>query len=226
MIFGGSHSAARYLTGFAGPANLNYRSPFWVEIHLIPSLREKTSNLRRQHILEAASAVFAERGFERATIKDIARAAGIADGSIYNVFENKSALLEALLERLSSATDPAEAPVGSEAPVGLGELLRRRWRAFSPDTLQMMRAVLAEALVDEDLRRHFHDRVLAPVLKSATAPAGRLSDDDGEITQRAIVGALLGVTLLRLLGDDVVARRWDEFPDRLADLFENGMQQT
>ena len=182
------------------------------------TLREKTLDLRRQHILEAASSVFAQRGFERATIKDIARTAGVSDGSIYNVFENKTALLEALLERLGTATDLEPPRDADGAPVQLRDLLHRRWAAFSPDTLQILRAVLAEALVDENLRRLFLERVLAPVLE-APARGALVATAEAEVSQRVIVGALMGITLLRLLGDEVVARRWDDFPDRLADLF-------
>lgn len=181
------------------------------------TLREKTANLRRRHILEAASAVFAERGFERATIKDIAQMAGVSDGSIYNVFENKTALLQALLERLGAAQGLVRSPDDGEAPVGLRDLLRQRWSAFSPETLQVLRPVLAEALVDEHLRGLFLDRVLARVLASPAPDI--VSDEDAEITQRALVGALLGLILLRLLGDQVTARRWEEFPDLLASLF-------
>ncbi|MBI3732973.1 MAG: TetR/AcrR family transcriptional regulator [Chloroflexi bacterium] len=48
---------------------------------------------RRSQILSAASKVFAKKGFERATIAEIAREAGVAEGSIYNYFKNKSDLL-------------------------------------------------------------------------------------------------------------------------------------
>ncbi|MGB8645249.1 MAG: helix-turn-helix domain-containing protein [Anaerolineae bacterium] len=41
---------------------------------------------RRNQILTAARAVFARKGFERATIADIAREAVMAEGSIYNYF--------------------------------------------------------------------------------------------------------------------------------------------
>jgi TetR/AcrR family fatty acid metabolism transcriptional regulator len=45
------------------------------------------------HILEAASAVFAEQGFFQSTISQIARAAGVADGTIYLYFKNKDDIL-------------------------------------------------------------------------------------------------------------------------------------
>lgn len=57
------------------------------------SARRSLTEARRQQILDAATQVFAEKGFDRATIADIARAAGIAEGSIYNYFKNKEDLL-------------------------------------------------------------------------------------------------------------------------------------
>ena len=55
--------------------------------------RRTLTEERRKQILTAASHVFAEKGFERATISDIAHQAGIAEGSIYNYFKNKGDLL-------------------------------------------------------------------------------------------------------------------------------------
>lgn len=48
---------------------------------------------RRTQILAAAARVFAQRGFERATINDIAKAAHLAEGSLYNYFRSKEELL-------------------------------------------------------------------------------------------------------------------------------------
>ena len=53
---------------------------------------------RRDQIIDAAMQVFAQKGFTRATNKDIAREAGITPGLIYYYFENKEALLTAILE--------------------------------------------------------------------------------------------------------------------------------
>jgi len=57
------------------------------------SARRALTEERRKQILDAATKVFAAKGFDRATIADIARAANIAEGSIYNYFKNKSDLL-------------------------------------------------------------------------------------------------------------------------------------
>src|SRR5204863_9317244 len=56
---------------------------------------------RREQIVDAAIRVFSEKGFARATNKDIAREAGITPGLIYYYFESKEALLTAILEMRS-----------------------------------------------------------------------------------------------------------------------------
>lgn len=179
------------------------------------TLREKTADLRRQHILEAAVEVFAERGFERATIKDIARAAGVSDGAIYNVFDSKTAVLEGMLAPLASGFTEST----TEA-VSLAQRLRDRWAAFSPQTLLMMQALLSEALVDESMRDRFYAKILRPVLQPD--PTGRpdRSGPSDMLRQRALVGALIGLIALRQLGDEFTRDCWDEFPDLLARLFE------
>src|SRR5579864_1441342 len=66
---------------------------------------------RREQIIDAAMRVFSEKGFTRATNKDIARAAGITPGLIYYYFESKEDVLKAIAEqrsplRLASSLPP------------------------------------------------------------------------------------------------------------------------
>ena len=59
--------------------------------------REKVPD-KRQRILDAALKVFAERGYYNAKVAEVARQAGVADGTIYLYFENKDDLLINLFE--------------------------------------------------------------------------------------------------------------------------------
>jgi AcrR family transcriptional regulator len=63
-----------------------------------PRRRDEARALFRNAILEAAEAVFAEHGFHRARIQDVAQRARIAVGTVYNHFEQKDDVLRALLE--------------------------------------------------------------------------------------------------------------------------------
>ena len=59
--------------------------------------RDKSPD-KRQRILDAALKVFAERGFYNAKVSEVARTAGVADGTIYLYFQNKDDLLIQLFE--------------------------------------------------------------------------------------------------------------------------------
>lgn len=62
----------------------------------------RSSPEKYQRILDAAVAVFAERGFHSARVSDIASRAGVADGTIYLYFRNKE---EILMAAINSAFD-------------------------------------------------------------------------------------------------------------------------
>lgn len=61
-------------------------------------LQESEKQRRREIIIEAAVKVFARKGFYNAKVKDVAREAGVADGTIYLYFKNKDDLLISLFE--------------------------------------------------------------------------------------------------------------------------------
>jgi AcrR family transcriptional regulator len=66
-----------------------------------PSSRKIQAEERRIQILDTALKVFAEKGFTKTTIKDLAEAAGISAGLMYHYFPGKEKLLEAVVERHS-----------------------------------------------------------------------------------------------------------------------------
>ena len=60
-------------------------------------MRDKNPE-KRIRILDAALKIFASRGFYNAKVSEVAKEAGVADGTIYLYFESKDALLIALFE--------------------------------------------------------------------------------------------------------------------------------
>lgn len=61
-------------------------------------MASQSSIAKYQAILDAALEVFAAKGFYEAKVSEIARAAGVADGTIYLYFKNKDDLLISLFE--------------------------------------------------------------------------------------------------------------------------------
>src|SRR5690349_14847323 len=66
---------------------------------------EERGDRRRTQILDAAARVLADRGYHRTTVRDIAREAGIADGTIYLYFSSKQELLLALIAQLGRVAE-------------------------------------------------------------------------------------------------------------------------
>ncbi|WP_455381703.1 TetR/AcrR family transcriptional regulator [Salinispira pacifica] len=58
--------------------------------------KERRADELKQIILDAAAGVFNEKGYDRATTREIARSAGISEGTIYNYFPTKRDLLLSL----------------------------------------------------------------------------------------------------------------------------------
>jgi AcrR family transcriptional regulator len=59
--------------------------------------RERTKAANRASILDAAREVFAEHGYEAASVRDIIRGTDLASGTFYNYFPDKDAIFEALI---------------------------------------------------------------------------------------------------------------------------------
>jgi AcrR family transcriptional regulator len=61
-------------------------------------IREMKKKETRQAIMQAAITLFSEKGFEKTSIEELARAAGIGKGTIYGYFQTKSDILHAFCE--------------------------------------------------------------------------------------------------------------------------------
>src|ERR1700733_3229691 len=83
----------------------------------------KKSEETRTRILEAALAVFRERGFDSATMREIAVRAEVAVGAAYYYFDSKDAIVMAFYERSQTEMGPA-----IEAQLGQCKTLEARLR--------------------------------------------------------------------------------------------------
>jgi TetR/AcrR family transcriptional regulator, repressor for uid operon len=100
----------------------------------------------RQRLLDAATAVFAESGYEGARVQEIARRAGLTTGAIYGRFRDKADLLmEAIGARSADELDDLISPVG--AVPSAGEILVAMGRELMAGPASDKGALLIEALV-------------------------------------------------------------------------------
>lgn len=104
---------------------------------------------RPQEILEAAMGVFAEKGFARTRMEDIAHKAGVTKGTIYLYFENKEAVFEQLVretigDALSHVMESVERYEGPSR-----DLLRLTLLGIGQFALTSERAVLPKIVIAE-----------------------------------------------------------------------------
>ena len=167
---------------------------------------------KRRRILAAANQVFAAKGFEHSSIRDIALAARVADGTIYNYFANKQALLEALIADLITSLGQAESQsIGVDQPVSLEARVAERMKRLH-DSYQQLAAVLPVILGTAGLRQEFLDGFLHPVLGALQAELG---GETARLPARILMASVLGFQLLLLLGDQASVAAWDD-PDELS----------
>jgi AcrR family transcriptional regulator len=193
------------------------------------SIQEQLNLMRRSQILDAATKVFAEKGFHRATIKDIAAAAGIADGTIYNYFANKNALLIGILNRLNQTEQ-------REAHFAQAEDFRTFFAAYVGQRLEILfpgadvfKALLPELLTNTELRELYNSQIIGPSIAIAEQffqsriDRGEMRPVDVALAVRTLVSVFLGLLLLDLLNDEVTVARWRELPDTIAQIILDGL---
>ena len=132
-------------------------------------VRDLVVRARREQIVEAATRVFAEKGFHRATKREVARAAGVSEGTIYNYFEDKEALLLTILDRLNETewrVADFEEGMAMDFRDFLKQYLRRRISLIWKNR-EVFRVVLLEILVSAELRERYLQHVVDPTMSIA-----------------------------------------------------------
>ena len=122
----------------------------WVSYLWMTKRWQRRKDARPPEILEAALAVFAEKGFAATRLDDVAAKAGITKGTIYLYFDSKQALFEALARQsIGVQIDQVSAQL-AQFPGSSAELLRLVLStlghfAITSDRVVLPRLVLAEA---------------------------------------------------------------------------------
>lgn len=92
------------------------------EMNLPPLPKSQKAQRTRQKILEAARAVFAERGFAKTTAEEISAKAGVGYGTFYLYFSDKGQALHTILSEVDDKLYQTGQTEGTQVPMGLGAL--------------------------------------------------------------------------------------------------------
>lgn len=171
---------------------------------LTAQARSALARQRRQQIAQAAREVFSTRGYGEATVREIARRAGVAEGTVYLYFRSKRDLLVAAWESLALAgvltplRQAETSPPGSEERL-LAAILRDQFQVLLRHG-SFFRLVMHRADVDPEFRRRIRARVrqfLAEVtrLLQRGVQRGAVARLNFEVVVRALGALIRGLVL-------------------------------
>lgn len=168
--------------------------------------KERIARERRQQILDAAYEVFTSKGFDLSTTAEIARTAGVAEGTIYNYFDNKRDLFTELLKShlLSDPiTGMMESPVTFDMNM-LPGIIESRMNVFF-DNAEVLLLLLSEIQRDPELHKQFIEKVTAPGIRllkmflDSKIEQGIVRQLNAEIVARILPAIMIGLTILRIV---------------------------
>lgn len=169
----------------------------------------RRSGDKRERILKAAVKVFAKNGFHATRVSDVAKAAGVADGTIYLYFESKDELLVSLFEdRVGKllAFMREELPKIAEPPARLRAVIDMQLGLLEGerDLAEVITVILRQSsrLMKEFAAPHFIEYLdaIAKIVSEGQASGAFRRDVSPHLVARAVFGALDGITLTWALG--------------------------
>jgi AcrR family transcriptional regulator len=183
---------------------------------------------RREQIINAAIQVFAQKGFSKATNKDIAREAGITPGLIYYYFESKEQLLEAVIESRSPLRLVASAPpqlLMLPPRMFLRSMIRQILGIIEDENfVQVIRVMLPEIIHNPQMTpmvASFLQRMLEFLTNyfESQMEAGELRRADASLTAQIFVSSVMGFVLRRQIIRDPLALQYshEQIADTLAE---------
>jgi AcrR family transcriptional regulator len=180
--------------------------------------RAESKALTRRRLLDAAPAVFAERGFHGASLEAVSEEAGLTKGAVYSQFESKADLFLAFQEERNAATlrRVQESLAGLDRADKVVPWLPEYWEGRlreGPEWTLLVIEFWATACRDAEILRRFsdqHDRLMSEVGAAFEAAAQRLGAVlplPGDQLVRASTGIAHGLALERLLAPEKVDAR-------------------
>ena len=163
--------------------------------------------LSRQRLLDAAERVFGTKGYFGASITDITREAGTAQGTFYLYFNSKRAVFRELVESLAQVLlDTArEAAVPAANRIEAEELGLRAYFAFVDRHPSLYRIVRQAEFVDAETFRAYYEVFVSPWVRRLREAMER--DELRRIDPETLVYCLMGLA-------DFVGMRWPYWTGR------------
>jgi AcrR family transcriptional regulator len=176
-----------------------------MNLHTPNNRRERRIAARQSQILDAAERVFAARGYHGATTREIAAAADVSEGTLYNYFASKRDIFVGLLHSRTDELIQAIAAVQADSVEdALVQLLAGQFGRMR--THRQFRLFLQEARLDPELNHHLVTDILPRISReierqmSGLMDAGIMRRVDPEVANWTLMSAVVGLALFADLG--------------------------
>ncbi|MEL6247787.1 MAG: TetR/AcrR family transcriptional regulator [Cyanobacteria bacterium J06554_6] len=183
-------------------------------------------------ILKAAQRLFARQGYGGTTTRDLAKAAGVAEGTLFRHFENKKAILIEVATRgwVDLLTDLLTELSEMGSYKAVAQVMRRRMLNMAANT-DMMRVCFMEAQFHPDLRERVQSEVILKMTDVAEAffqtamDRGTYRPMNPRIVARIFLGmfTVAGFSQNTFAEDASSPQDMKELAETLADIFLNGV---
>jgi AcrR family transcriptional regulator len=168
--------------------------------------RQRRIERRRHEIATAAAQVFAEKGYANTTTKELAEAADMAEGTLYNYFEGKREILLAILKEMQAPFD--ELLQNAHKLQSREDFVRMVEAGFDIFVAQLdfTRTLLAEIWVDDIILQDFVTdrlRYIGEAIQAFIAQgidAGTFRTMDPEVATLMVLGSFLALIIPVLRG--------------------------
>jgi AcrR family transcriptional regulator len=172
-----------------------------MEASLRPNKNIERGRSTRTQLLEVATELFAERGFENTPVELVLERAGVSKGSLYHHFASKEALFEAVLDAVEARVARAtlEASAGTEDPIEGLRAACRAWLALASDPVVRQIVLLdAPAVLDWRKWREIDERHAFGLLKRAVeaTPAGKGDRVPAEVLAHVLLASIIEIAML------------------------------
>lgn len=179
------------------------------QVSTSPSRRRKPVTARgqqtRQNLLEAAEAIFGEKGYENASITEITQRAGVAQGTFYVYFPDKRAAFDELVRELNSRLrhDIATAVAGLTDRLEVERAGFRAFFTFVQNHHNLYRIVRQSEFVDEALIRWHYRRLAEGYVAGlrAAMDAGQVRPMNAEVLAYCLMGIAETIGMRWILWD-------------------------
>jgi len=185
---------------------------------------------RRQRILDSSREVFARTGLQGARTRDLAKAAGINQATLFAHFESKedlfaAAVLQPLAELFEGIRERYEAYQAAGSPQNLLGLLQGGMQKHLENMVEIF-PLLVHALSDQELGKKFYVEQILPMVKSRSEFVRSLVKDtlNPELVELASFGMFFAVAM-----DHVMTGKTQDLGDvsrQLADLIILGCSRS